>query len=324
VKVATAQHESASGQNLLKLALGETKPKVDDNADALRKLAGQAGSAKDEIKGLDDTIRGFGKAQFDVNAATRQFQQAILDAESALKSNGKTLNIQTQRGIDNRAALDGLARSTLELSAATLDQTGSQQKASDVIKTGRDQVIKMGEAFGLTKAGAERYADSLGLIPSNVKTSVQLSGVREAENTLAYLTRSRAIQIAVRTVQGGSGTATGGNIARAQGGPVYGPGTSTSDSIPALLSNGEYVINARQTAQHYALIEAINRGTYRGYAAGGFVQPMYSINVPQLAPPPAHAPGVVIQQDIHPAQGMSEEQIGRIAAEKTAFALRGA
>lgn len=31
---------------------------------------------------------------------------------------------------------------------------------------------------------------------------------------------------------------------RASGGPIFGPGTSTSDSIPALLSNGEYVVKA--------------------------------------------------------------------------------
>ena len=30
----------------------------------------------------------------------------------------------------------------------------------------------------------------------------------------------------------------------ATGGAVYGPGTSTSDSIPARLSNGEYVVKA--------------------------------------------------------------------------------
>ena len=32
-----------------------------------------------------------------------------------------------------------------------------------------------------------------------------------------------------------------------KGGPVRGPGTATSDSIPALLSNGEYVLNAEAT-----------------------------------------------------------------------------
>lgn len=36
-------------------------------------------------------------------------------------------------------------------------------------------------------------------------------------------------------------------IDRRGGGGVKGPGTATSDSIPALLSNGEYVLNAEAT-----------------------------------------------------------------------------
>lgn len=57
---------------------------------------------------------------------------------------------------------------------------------------------------------------------------------------------------------------------KAMGGPIYGPGTGTSDSIPARLSNGEYVINARSTAKHRALIERINQDTL-SFARGGFV-----------------------------------------------------
>lgn len=45
-----------------------------------------------------------------------------------------------------------------------------------------------------------------------------------------------------------------------QGGPVTGPGTSTSDSIPALLSNGEYVIKASAYRMHKSAVEAINGG----------------------------------------------------------------
>ena len=32
---------------------------------------------------------------------------------------------------------------------------------------------------------------------------------------------------------------------RAEGGEIVGPGTATSDSIPAMLSDGEFVMNAR-------------------------------------------------------------------------------
>ncbi|MBE4790672.1 hypothetical protein HW846_46370 [Streptomyces sp. NE06-02F] len=52
--------------------------------------------------------------------------------------------------------------------------------------------------------------------------------------------------------------ATGGPVGFPGGGAVRGPGTSTSDSIPAMLSDGEYVINARSTAKYRSLIEAIN------------------------------------------------------------------
>lgn len=46
----------------------------------------------------------------------------------------------------------------------------------------------------------------------------------------------------------------------ATGGMVRGPGTGTSDSVLARLSNGEYVVNARAAAQHRGLLEAINSG----------------------------------------------------------------
>jgi hypothetical protein len=45
---------------------------------------------------------------------------------------------------------------------------------------------------------------------------------------------------------------------RAEGGPVYGAGTSTSDSIPAMLSNGEFVVNAASTRKFGPIISAIN------------------------------------------------------------------
>jgi len=44
------------------------------------------------------------------------------------------------------------------------------------------------------------------------------------------------------------------------GGPVTGPGTGTSDSIPAMLSNGEYVINAASAANiGYENLDRMNR-----------------------------------------------------------------
>jgi len=55
------------------------------------------------------------------------------------------------------------------------------------------------------------------------------------------------------------------------GGKVQGPGTGTSDSIIARLSNGEHVINAKQAKRFRPLLDAINSGSLPGYAAGGAV-----------------------------------------------------
>ena len=65
----------------------------------------------------------------------------------------------------------------------------------------------------------------------------------------------------------------------ATGGKVIGAGTGTSDSIPARLSNGEAVINARSTAMFEPILSAINKAGggvdwYRGegFKQGGIVQ----------------------------------------------------
>jgi hypothetical protein len=54
----------------------------------------------------------------------------------------------------------------------------------------------------------------------------------------------------------------------AAGGWVSGPGGPKEDKIPAMLSNGEYVINAASTKKYEPLIRSINEGTL-GLAEGG-------------------------------------------------------
>lgn len=50
----------------------------------------------------------------------------------------------------------------------------------------------------------------------------------------------------------------------ANGGYISGAGTGTSDSIPARLSNGEYVMPARQTRQYRNELAAMRAGSYTG------------------------------------------------------------
>lgn len=60
----------------------------------------------------------------------------------------------------------------------------------------------------------------------------------------------------------------GGGTKRASGGRISGPGSGTSDSIVANVSNGEFIVNARATKRHLPLLAAINAGNF---ASGGQV-----------------------------------------------------
>jgi tape measure domain-containing protein len=57
----------------------------------------------------------------------------------------------------------------------------------------------------------------------------------------------------------------------ASGGAIRGPGTGTSDSIVAMVSNGEFVVNAAATKEHLGLLQALNSGKTPKFATGGLI-----------------------------------------------------
>ncbi|POR54561.1 lambda family phage tail tape measure protein [Paraburkholderia eburnea] len=78
----------------------------------------------------------------------------------------------------------------------------------------------------------------------------------------------------------------------ASGGPVFGPGTSTSDSIPAMLSDGEGVLSVRGMAAlgGTQVLNRLNEGQslmgWQHFATGGAVGKSQSIEVPQSSAGP--------------------------------------
>lgn len=73
-------------------------------------------------------------------------------------------------------------------------------------------------------------------------------------------------------IGGGLGFRDGGLASFAEGGRVRGPGTGTSDSILARLSNGEFVVNADATSRFLPMLEAMNENrSLPTFAAGGRV-----------------------------------------------------
>lgn len=90
--------------------------------------------------------------------------------------------------------------------------------------------------------------------------------------------------------------AQGGLVHAAGGGRITGPGTATSDSIPAMLSRGEFVVNAASAKAWGPFLEAINDNRMSRMAAGGYV------NAPTMRASGYDGRGAAAQRDSAPVQ----------------------
>lgn len=287
--VLKTQGQSVDDTNRLKVAMGQVPAVTRDNTNELRELAGQAQLTGDEVEDLGKQILAFGSATLDTREAQRGFEAALDDLSESIKDNGKTLDIRTEKGRSNQAAIDDLAKSTYDYAAAIYEETGSQEEANKVIATGRERLIDMLGQFNITGAEAEAYADSLGLIPDNVYTAARLETDTAQRKINQLISDNNGRRITLNVVTNETTVRfPNGNVAtsRATGGAIIGPGTATSDSIPAMLSTGEHVLTAADVAAMggqqgvYAWRAALHAGGPKKFATGGGVS--YKINPSEL------------------------------------------
>ncbi|MFF8953891.1 hypothetical protein ACF09I_34595 [Streptomyces sp. NPDC014940] len=173
-------------------------------------------------------------------------------ADQILKIPNKKAKVSMETE-DARASLDAFIRKV----------EASPKAKSVTLKTLSAGAEKILESFGYKvthlKDGSVRVSALTGTALSN------LYAVKRARDSLSdksiTITTNRVTKFT--SVQGGVTVAkrdyaTGGRVGFPGGGPISGPGTGTSDSIPINVSNGEYVVNAKSTAKYRGLIEAIN------------------------------------------------------------------
>ncbi|GKX34656.1 MAG: hypothetical protein MnENMB40S_22740 [Rhizobiaceae bacterium MnEN-MB40S] len=167
---------------------------------------------------------------------------------------------------------------------------GAQRAGIELSPQQRDELSSLAQSMAEVEAAAQRAAQSqeqLQQASDFLKGGIAsffsdiISGSATAEDALKRLVDT-LLEAALQSALLGSGPLgflagdSGGiigslfsGIGLADGGLVRGPGTSTSDSIPARLSNGEYVVNAAATRKHRQLLEAVNSG--KGFATGRLV-----------------------------------------------------
>jgi chromosome segregation ATPase len=215
-----------------------------DSAKYLEQAAKDLKAALDELggKAMDaDTATSKLEAAYDSATAAAE------KSEGATKNHGKALDLSTEAGRTAQSALQDIATSADNVATAYAASGRSSDEIAAKTKEARKQFVEAATKMGLTKKAAEDLATKYGLIPREVKTRAELN---EAEAILAAAHVRDAIENIPRTVpidiivRGGRNFRVIAADGLATGGYVAGPGTATSDSIPAMLSNGEYVLRA--------------------------------------------------------------------------------
>jgi hypothetical protein len=287
-----------------RLTLEENKKAADDAAEANKKLLD---AIKRGIERLD--FRKFlGEAKYlelfggiieRYKYKLEQLTQLKLKAKTTIEIENINKKIDEIQGYIDTAENGGLTvplRPRVVIPSGGLIIKSDVEKAQDDIDKTFGQIFESAaengigsaaEAFGTALAqGGDIFAalgqsalTSLGDFAINVgkellKIAITFEAIKKAFSGLGA---GGKIAVAIALIAAGS--AIKASVSRnakklATGGFVDGPGTETSDSVPARLSRGEYVIRARSVRQYGKdFFDKLNSGRFRD---GGYVDPFAS------------------------------------------------
>ncbi|MDR6970837.1 hypothetical protein [Leifsonia shinshuensis] len=199
----------------------------------------------------------------------------MAQAVATTKEYGKGLDVTTDSGRRNMGALNDIASAATSLIAAQAKAGTSTDVLTANMASARQAFINAAIAAGATADQANNLTDQYGLIPKNVSTAVQVSGLDDAKNKVIglqqwinYLHGKTVFVDAVVNAPAGApgrgnvGFRDGGTIPlhAATGLTVPGSGVSWVDSVPAMLAPLEEIISNRygQASNNRMLLKAIN------------------------------------------------------------------
>ncbi|MGG5258797.1 hypothetical protein [Phycicoccus avicenniae] len=283
-------------------ALEEKNRKAGNTANDATLAMQLQGDAAGLLKQQLDLLNGksLNVAQAQTNAAS-----ATLGLTKSFKDNGTTLSTNTQKGIENRRAIEAKISADQALAEATAKATGSTKAGTESLKTSKGQLEDTLRSQGRLTGKVQAYIDKLYAIPKKVpptklevQTAQGLASLKAFQTAIDKL-RGKTVTATVRYAyegrrpNGGVSTAGGqtfadGGTVRSRipgyaGGTIIGPGSGRSDSIlagiagtPELIrvSNGEFISTDASRRRNQAALEAANNGATLGVvggAAGGKV-----------------------------------------------------
>jgi hypothetical protein len=249
-----------------------------------------------------EALMAAGLMELSARDAARGFEEAIDAVSASVATNGTTMDITTEKGRANQAALDGIAAAGARVVEANAKNGESQEVLQGNLSATYDALIAGAGQLGITGDAAVDLARDVMKIPPGVSITSWMSDAakRMAKDTGAaadaidgkvvnvYLnthktTFEKLVGLPSTTADGSYGQglgvlappkATGGRLpGYADGGqlPTSGPGTGMTDGflgissagVPmARVDAGEWIINRGSSGRYNRELAAINAGTF--------------------------------------------------------------
>lgn len=242
------EYTSAAGSSVAKTAAAAT---------AQQRLAEKANASAEAMRDARTQVEWFNQAAADAEEAQINFEESLDDAASRLKENGRTLDVNTEKGRSNRNILREMAHSAASVAEKVFDETGSVDDANAAFKTNVDRMKGVLTHAGFTKKEVKE------IINAYLKVPKQMRGMAsDVESALNKIKKKRQVVIGVLAqgdligykLPGGKSVGVMGGkspIGMAIGGEVpMMPGASRhKDSVHALLRVGEHVWTPEEVAK---------------------------------------------------------------------------
>lgn len=123
---------------------------------------------------LSQTLGGFGTNQLQVAQTSTQFHASITSLNTSLAQNGATLDENTGKGQQNRAAIEAAVAAAEQHQQAVAKQTDSVQAGTAAYNDDITALEKQLAATGLSKQAIDDYITSIGEVPTDIKTEFEV------------------------------------------------------------------------------------------------------------------------------------------------------
>lgn len=217
----------------------------------------QVKKAKEAFAEAKEDARGVGQEFFGLGEKVDKARVSLGDWLRDLEKQAEALEAFTANA--EKAAKNGLDRGLIK----SLQEAGpaGALRMQQLAKASESEIGRANRAWRRGQEAIDDYVKATTKIPRPLRVTADTSQANSAlDQILGRLARVRSQHMEVRL---------GGVQTFATGGAVRGPGTATSDSIPAYLSNGEYVMRAAAVQRYgFAFFDRLNA---MHFAQGGFV-----------------------------------------------------